>query len=71
MICDKCGNIIVIGSGSVCLVCQHTDRDSGKAMEAHARGLSAALDAMYRALAASVGEPDREKPKWLDEQEEA
>jgi len=51
MLCNSCGNLLVHESCSpVCLVCQHTGRDSGRAMEAHARGLAAALDATYAAL---------------------
>ena len=50
-ICIECGNALIVHEpGPVCLVCQHTSRDSGKAMEAHARGLAAALDATYAAL---------------------
>jgi len=57
-LCHVCGNEVALATlgtvnaecGPVCLVCQHKGRDSGKAMEAHARGLAAALDATYKVL---------------------
>jgi len=61
MICTECGNQIVHGCGPACLVCQHTGRGTHIVIEpkgvqqpeeVQMRGLAAALEATYRALAA-------------------
>lgn len=67
MICQACGNQILVlagsGCGPVCLVCQHTGRSAfedelrpGMRVEAQAKALAVAMDMLYGALATQTDE---------------
>jgi len=73
MICEFCGNQIIHGCSPICLVCQHTGRAAHIVLEpkpvqqpeeVQMRGLAAALDAMYAALAAGWQTTAKKVGSW-------